>query len=203
MSTLYVDATALRDRLGISSTRDASVLSGAVEAASRAVDDYCGRRFWVDDDVSARTYRPSSADLCRVAVDDIATTTGLIVKHGTNGTFTTTVAASDYELDPANGIGINGQAGWPYDTIRLINAVFPWWAGRRTVQITAKWGWMEVPAPVAQATALVAADMYHLKDNRFGVVGVNDFGPLRVGENRQATSLLEPYRRAGVIVGIG
>ena len=52
----------------------------AIEAASREIDAYCGRRFWQDGTATARTYY---ADTPRIAcVDDIATTTGLVVAAG-------------------------------------------------------------------------------------------------------------------------
>lgn len=204
---LYVDVQALKVRLGLNSDRDVQVLTSAAAAASRAVDQHCGRRFWCDTGVSARTYAPSRQTNRTLVVEDIAETTGLIVAYGTDGvTFGTTVAATDYQLDPANGIGPDGNSGWPYERIELITGSFPCayarWPQRRTVQVTAKWGWLAVPEPVREACAMVAADLFHLKDNRFGVAGINDFGPIRVGENRIASGMLDPYRRMSAIVAV-
>lgn len=203
-ANLYIDVATLRNRLGIASDRDVQVLTSAVTAASRSIDAYCGRRFWLDAVASARVYPPNPLDLFEVEVDDFATTAGLIVKTGTDGvTFPTTI--SNYELRPVNGIGPNGIEGWPFHNIRSISSWFlipVSYQRTNTVQVTAQWGWAAVPDPVTEACAMIAADLFHLKDNRFGVAGVNDFGPIRVGENRVASGMLNPYRRTDAFLGV-
>jgi hypothetical protein len=206
---LYVDVATLKSRLGINSDRDVQVLTSAVTAASRAIDQYCGRRFWCDTTVSARQYMPLRSERGVVLTHDIATTTGVVVDFGTDGTYPTTVAATDYQLEPFGGIGPDGNPGWPYERLELLIGWFPIYSGtyptsrwRRTVQITAQWGWLAVPDPVAEACAMMAADLFHLKDNRFGVAGVNDFGPIRVSENRVAAGLLANYRRASAFLSV-
>lgn len=199
---LYVDVPTLKTRLGINSDRDVQVLTAAVAAAARAIDQHCGRRFWCDDTVSARTYVPLRQTNGVVLVDDIATIDDLVIAHGSDGTYGTTVVGADYQLEPANGIGPDGNPGWPYERIELITGSFPCSGRRRTVQVTAKWGWLDVPDPVREACAMMAADLFHLKDNRFGTIGVNEFGPLRVSDNRVASGLLENYRRASAFLSV-
>jgi hypothetical protein len=67
------------------------------------------------------------------------------------------------------------------------------------VQITGIWGWPKVPMAVKQATAIIATDLFALKDAPFGAEGQADF-VTSIGDNRRATRLLEPYRRAPVLV---
>ena len=52
---------------------------------------------------------------------------------------------------------------------------------------------------VKQATAIIATDLFSLKDAPFGAEGPADF-VTQVGDNRRATRLLDPYRRSAVYV---
>ena len=74
----YAALADLKAELGIFDTTDDDALELAIEAASRQCDDYTGRRFWQDGSVVARTYVPD--DPYCLVVDDISTTTGLVVK---------------------------------------------------------------------------------------------------------------------------
>jgi hypothetical protein len=72
--------------------------------------------------------------------------------------------------------------------------MWPAYCVRRAVQITALWGWSAVPDPVKQATLIIAAEQWKLKDAPFGVAGFGEFGPIRVRDNPMAASLLARYR---------
>lgn len=196
----YTTLPELDQRLGINDASEAVLREAAIQRASRAIDGFCGRKFWQDGAASARVWYPQC--YCPAEVElpwDISETTALVVKEGTDGATWTTVASTDYELEPANGVGPDGNTGWPYWRIRKVAGWFPYPVITRkfTVQVTAKWGWVAVPDPVKEACLILAADLYHLKDNRFGTVGFNEFGPLRVRAAIQAhaAELLEPYRR--------
>jgi hypothetical protein len=70
------------------------------------------------------------------------------------------------------------------------------------VQVTAQWGWAAVPDSVKQATKILAAEIFRLKDAPLGVAGFNDFGPVRVREVPQVSMLLKRYRhpsRAAIV----
>lgn len=188
----YADLTALQLRLGVSDNFDNTLLQNALAVAERSVDRWCHRTFTVDATVTTRTYRPWRDE---VVVDDISTTTGLIVKD--NGT---TVANADLVLDPPNGVGVDGRTGWPY--WRLTRADATWWATdghRRTVEVTAKFGWAAVPDSIREATLILGADLFHAKDTRLGVAGWGDLGLLRIRENGMLQTMLHDYvRPAGV-----
>ncbi|HEX6969857.1 MAG TPA: hypothetical protein VF174_13755, partial [Micromonosporaceae bacterium] len=138
-----------------------------------------------------------------VLVDDFHTTTDLVVATdtGDDGTYATAWAASDYELEPVNGM-VSGQSDWPYYRIRAVGSHdFPQCGRRRnTVQVTAQWGWAAVPGPVKEACLIVAEELFKLSDAPFGVAGFGEFGPVRVRMNSRAQSLLAPYRRNPVLV---
>jgi hypothetical protein len=81
LTNAYGTMQQLRAAAGITDANNTdhdSALEIAGNAAARMIDDHCGRRFWQDGTVQVRTYCPDEA--CEVDVDDISTTTGLIVK---------------------------------------------------------------------------------------------------------------------------
>lgn len=202
IGTPYATLTELKDRLqsgGIADTNDDALFNAALASASQAVEDYCRRQFNDAGSATARTYRPATSTLVRV--DDFHTTVGLVVKSddGDDGVFETTIASTSYELEPRGGI-VQGRTGWPYRRIRLVDSsVFP--CGRRaSVEVTARWGWAAIPAPVEEATLIMAEELARLKDAPFGVAGFADFGIIRVRDNPFAARLLNPYRRDSVLV---
>jgi hypothetical protein len=199
----YCTAQELRDQLQDgNSNLSTALLERAINAASRAVDKHCGRRFWKDAAVVARTYQPA---LCReVIVDDIADRTGLIVAtdEALDGTFSTVWPSSDYELGPRNAdVVASGSSGdafafWKIAAINEPGNVFPVSAHRATVRVTAKFGWSAVPADVNEATILKAASLFKRKDAPFGIAGVNDFGPVRITRtDPDVIELLRAFRR--------
>lgn len=201
-TTTYATRAELKARMSITQTTWDTAIDDALESVSREIDGYCGKRkFWLDDTVSARIYYPDQAGFTEV--DDIATTTGLVIKTDTagDGTYVTTWASTDYELQPLNGI-VDGEAGWPYWQIKAVgNYRFPMCATRAPLQVTAKWGWAAVPAPVKQACLILAEATFKAKDAAFGVAGFDGIGVVRVRDNPMAAAKLRKYRRDPVLVG--
>lgn len=200
----YATLAQLKDYLGIGTqTSLDEKLNDALSSASREVELFCNRQFNKDTVVSARVYQPNSCKA--VDVDDFHTTTGLIVKtdNACTGTFDTTWAASDYELSPYSGV-VDGQPGHPFDRITAVGGrYFPqvWQRRRGIVEVTAQWGWAAVPAPVKQATLILAAQTFKLADAPFGVAGMSEFGVVRVRDMPQVQAKLARYVRYTVLVG--
>ncbi|MGH7490340.1 MAG: head-tail connector protein [bacterium] len=200
----YCTLADLRGHLGDSGSKlDADLLSRAINSASRAIDRHCSRRFWKDAQVTTRTYVVD--DYYQMWIDDIATTTGVIVKtdDGLTGSWPVTWTTSEYQLSDVNaGIVASGDTGTPYayDRIDAIGSrTFPidWFrATRPTLQITATFGWSAVPDEVNEACILKAASLFRRKDAPFGVAGFGDFGPVRVTrKDPDVLDLLNPYER--------
>jgi hypothetical protein len=184
----------LKTRLGVSDTTDDTLFTNVIRAATSGINHACGRDFQQAASVSARRYRPIACDM--VITHDFHTTTGLIVKtdDGDDGTYETTLSSADYELDPIDGI-VNGQTGWPYTAIRLVNGSrFPHGL-RHTVQVTAAWGWAAVPASITEAAYVLSEDIAKLRDAPFGVGGFGEFGRIRARENPHVAMLINDYRR--------
>lgn len=148
----YLDKAELKSYLQIGDTADDDELDVAIEAASRLIDEFCGRRFYADGSATAKTFVADDAH--RLWLPDFSTTTGLVVASDTtdDGTFDTTWASSDYQVEP-----LNPENGYPFTSIVAVDTrTFPTGSRRATVQVTAKWGWAEVPKRVKQACAIQA-----------------------------------------------
>lgn len=180
----YATVNDLRSHFGDGgSSLDQASLERAINASSRAIDRFCGRRFWSDDSVVTRTYSPDDPWL--LPVDDISTRTGVIVKTGTDGsTFPTTWAATDFTLEPRNvdvTSGTDTADAFSFYEIAATGARFFLPYGRRpTVSVTARFGWSAIPDDVIEACVLKAASLFKRKDATFGVAGFSEFGAVRI-----------------------
>jgi len=192
----YVALSELKSALGITSSTDDAFLTLAIGAAETAINDLCGRKFTADGSASARTYR-AQPYLC--VTDDVSTLTGLVVKTDTNGdgTFDQTWASSDYQVEPLNNL-VKGRS---VNNLRAVgDYLFPVYGdGLASVEVTAKWGWPAVPDPIEQATLMMASRLYGRKASPMGVIGVGDFGPVRISRSDpDVAHMLMDYRRAGI-----
>lgn len=175
----------------------------AIKSASSEIEKHCNRQFQRSESATTRVYEPGTDG--RIVVDDFWSTTGLVVEVDGNddGSFSTTVPASDYELYPLNGV-VDGQVGWPYYEILMTDRfAIPRFSRRRnTVRVTAKWGWQNVPEAVRQACVIVAHETFQLKDAPFGTAGMDQFGNIyHVRDNRIAAGKLARYCRNRIPVG--
>ena len=198
--TEYATLSELKAYLGITDTASDTQLTDSLVTASRGIDHFCGRRFFADVAATARIFVPRDRHV--VKTDDFQSTSGLIIQAdtGDDGTFASTLASTDYELEPFNNLN-DGEPGWPYYRITYLTSTWPIWNNRRgVVQVTAKWGWSAVPGPVKQACVYLAEEAYKLKGSPFGVAANDQFGPIRMRENPRVMSMLNPYRDAVVMV---
>lgn len=174
MANEYAEIALLKKALGISDDARNDLLNAALEAASRSIDDHCGRRFYLDEAASQRVYRPDS----RVAddlflVDDIGSTDDLVVETG-NSVDGYTAVTSSVEYYPENAsargealTGLLREDGWQL-------------GDHDRVRVTAAWGFPEVPPQVVQATLILAARLYRRKDTPEGVLGSAEWGTVRL-----------------------
>lgn len=187
----YTTLADLKAHLGDTRSDADAQLEAAIESASREIDGYCRRRFYVDTLGSTRVYRPVSST--ELFIDDASAVTAVKTDEGDDGTYETTWSASDYVLGPFNGIGSNGAAGWPYVHIKAVGSrTFPMFA-RPTVQVTATWGWAAVPADVAAACRLLAATVHESRLVPFGSAAIGEVGMTRTRMPALVAELLAPY----------
>lgn len=190
----YCTVAEVRSQLTDSSSKlDAALLEKAVNGTSRAIDEYCGRRFWQDAAPAARLYVAGCRD--RLEVADISTQVGLLVEvdPGRSGTWTT-LDAADYHLEPLNA-DMDGSAYAWWTLVIDSGAGLPV-SKRPLVRITARWGWSAVPDQVSSAAVLKAVSLFKRKDAPFGIAGFADFGGVRISrEDPGVVGLIYPFQK--------
>lgn len=199
----YATLAELKTVLGnVDDTTDDTELEDCVETASRDVDAFCGkgRKFWQDDPAVARSYYACHPRLLHV--DDISTTSNLVVKvdEDDDGTFETTLTINeDFIVMP-----VNAASEYPvraYETIMLLDGTLTSWfglsSGRPSVQVTAQFGWPAVPEAVKRATLLQAKSLFKADNTQFGTFQLGIDGPVsRVPRmDPVAAARLEPFVR--------
>ncbi|HET6504614.1 MAG TPA: head-tail connector protein [Amycolatopsis sp.] len=174
--TDYATLAELKTALRITDTSDDTELQAKLTSASRRIDSDVGRLhgFGQDSVATSRIYQARHAEL--LTVDDISTSTGLIVEIG-RGTSWSTVDPNSYDLLPENA----EADGWAIETLLRVNGCWPLWGSQR-VRVTAKWGWPAVPEEIKNATILLAARLFRRKDSPEGVKGFSDLGVVRVSK---------------------
>lgn len=200
----YLTASALLATLTVSNpsptqTQDAGA---ACTAASRAIDNICGRRFYADTDAAQiRYYSPT--DWKWVEIEDLITLTSLKTRDDGGNVDTadsglnTWTATTDFWLTPLNAAQ-NSANVWPYTRIEVnptgnytFNAWFP-----RSVKVTGKFGWATTPAPITDATTLLAERVYKMKrEAPLGVIALADTAIRLARSDSNLMLLVGPYMR--------
>lgn len=201
LTNAYATLAELREHMGdTNSVLVAAVAERAINAASRAIDKYCKRWFWQSAGTSSRVYRPD--DPYTAWVDDISTTTGLVIATDTtgDGTWATTWDSGDYQLEPLNqdaghaSDSVEPYAWWRIEAID--DKTFPLSDGAVTLRVTARFGWSGIPDDVHEACLLKAARLYKRRDSAMGVAGFGDMGVVRItARDSDVIELLGPYRK--------
>lgn len=163
----YLAPEELKKTLNLSSTAFANedVIS-AVQAASDAIDNYCGRTFRFASADTTRRYTALSDGF--VSVHDLqAVPTTVTVNGGA-----ALVADTDYFLEPVPV----AYPGPPYAALRRITTKF--YSGTANgIVIVGKFGWPAVPTPVAAATRIIAARLVRrIREAPFAILPFGDQG---------------------------
>jgi hypothetical protein len=197
----YATLTQIKAYMSISDNTDNDLLEDLVESASRSIDRIANRRFYLDTTASARLYRAYS-DIF-VYVDDIGTTSSLVVKTDSNGNGTyakTLTLNQDYILDPLTASSLNR----PFTQLTMVSNTETWpiFPGltqnglRPGVQVTARWGWPSVPDDINMACLILTADLYKRKDAPGGILGLGDLGVVRMSPiGRDVTAMVRAYKK--------
>ena len=187
--------------MSISDSTDNDLLENLVESASRSIDRIANRRFYLDATASARLYRAYSNIF--VYVDDIGTTSNLVVAvdENGNGTYSKTLTLNtDYILDPLTSQSLNR----PFTQLTMVSnteswPIFPGLTSnglRPGVQVTARWGWPSVPDDLNMACLILTADLYKRKDAPGGILGLGDLGVVRMSPiGRDVTAMVRAYKK--------
>lgn len=201
--TDYITTANFKTRFGITTSGDDVRIGAHVTAASLQIDSMCSRQFGPGSSAT-RYFYPDSQRVVRI--DDCHTITEVSIDSGDNGNYDTTfTAGSDYNENPYNGIGPNGQSGWPVFQLWANGRTywFPTHTSRPSVKVTATFGWAAVPTDIAEATYLLAHRLYFERDVPSGnVPGSVEFGGAPLRKLWTVDQLLVPYKRADRKMGI-
>jgi len=197
----YCTVEELRAWMGDTGTiLSSDVLEKAINTASRAIDDFCGvgRKFWLDNTPIARDFRVREPNIAWVY--DIGDLTGLKIETDDvgDGSFLTTWSSTDYDLSPFQE---DTDKAHTWYRIHAIGRQFPVNSIRRTLRVTAKWGWSAVPDQIKQATLMKANILVLRKDSPYGVAGFSEYGVVRLNrsEDPEITRLIAPFVRSNVV----
>jgi hypothetical protein len=211
----YVTVAEVREQLGDDQAlRSLAQLERVINATSRAVDRYCGRRFWLDPTAATRRYR--ARDPRQVVVDDIGDLTGVVVEV-LAGSVWQAVASSAVQFEPLNAAADGAGGARPWTRVTGTGVTFPVaadpvgaldtaravpltpTAGEARVRVTARFGWPSVPEDVAQATLIKAAAVASRTSAPLGVAGFDGFGPVRISRfgDPDVAAHLQPFIRIG------
>jgi hypothetical protein len=197
----YATLAEIKAYMSISDNTDNDLLENLVESASRSIDRIANRRFYLDATASARLYRAYSNIF--VFVDDIGTTSNLVVAidENGNGTYSKTLTLNtDYILDPLTSQSLNR----PFTQLTMVSnteswPIFPGLTSnglRPGVQVTARWGWPSVPDDLNMACLILTADLYKRKDAPGGILGLGDLGVVRMSPiGRDVTAMVRAYKK--------
>ena len=196
--TAYATLAQVKAALRITDTVDDALIEMARVSASDLIDGYTGRTFDTSGTVT-RVFAP--ADNYVLQTDDLAGTALTITSStGADGVFDVTWKASDYQLEPLNGVS-NGQAV-PFTRIRAVqDYLWPTAGGEATVKVVGVFGFASVPTVITQATVLQSSRIFTRLQSPLGVAGFGEMGVVRVTRalDPDVAALVEPYRR---IVGV-
>ncbi len=188
----------LKTYLQITATTDFDAdVDDALASATEEINNHTGRQFNRDDvifstNTETQVFVTRFSDLAIVA--DFFTTEDLLIETDPvgDGSFSTTLNAADYQLEPLNGIR-DGNRGWPFFKIRAKGSTafptgpFP------GIRVTAHFGWEAVPAGVKSACRMLAAETFKMREAPFGVAGWSEFGAVRVRDIPKVQKLLYPH----------
>lgn len=204
MANEYATALELKATLSLSGETFADAdITLALTAASRGIDNYCNRRFFLDGDASQeRFYSPSHPRI--VAIDDLVLLTQLDVDVDGDGTFEQAwTLNTHFVAEPLNA----AAEGKPWTTFCVHPRgarYFPTYQPR-SVKVTGKFGWAAVPEPIKEATVVLASKlMRRAREAPFGVVtvGIDEGTAMRIARTDPDVAFLAgPYcRNLAVIV---
>lgn len=158
----YATAAELKSALGITDTDDDSDIAVVLTAASRALDDFCGRFFFQDS--TAREYVAEHSDV--LYTDDLVSVTTVSIDNDDDDVAELALAAADWHLEPLNAAA-NSK---PFTRIATTLGGTRAFNRARRVKVEGTFGWPAVPDGIKQATIHQATML--LKSSKEGTLGV-------------------------------
>jgi len=187
----YATLAQVKASLRITDSVDDDLIELAIEAASREIDSATERQFFPT--TTTRIYRPQDSYITQI--DDLNSLTTLKTSSAADGNYDITWTASDYQLEPLNGLA--GGISTPATQIRAVgDYTFPLDGGEATVQVVGSFGFATTPTAIKQATVLLASRIFKRNDSPLGVAGFGDLGVVRVSRlDPDIDAMISPYKK--------
>ena len=195
----YATLAEARARMGITvsaDTTDDTIIENVIEAVSRLIDNYTGRRFHTTTSDEIRYFTPEHSEY--LGTGDIISITTLQTDEDGDRAYEKTWATTDYDFLPYNA-SLDSK---PYTELQITpNGDYAFPSGAKSVKITGKWGYSAVPDAINEACLLQTFRLFKRKDAPFGVVGSAELGQLQVIPklDPDVKLLLDPYRKFDVV----
>ena len=173
--------------------------NAAILAACRAIDLACNRPNGFGT-ATAGTFYYSPEQPNLLEIDDAGTITA--VDTDLTGTYTypnSWAELTDYIVEPLNAAAVS----WPYTHLRTNPNSALWWPTTypRSVRVTGTFGWPATPAPIKEATTLLAARLMKLaREAPFGIAMFGDQAIRLARYDPQICALLDPYNKHRIAV---
>lgn len=195
--TPYVSASELKATLSLTGQTFADAdITEALASATEGIERELGRKFNEDATDTVRLY--TALDWYCLHIRDLSSLTTLRTDDNGDGSFETTWGTEDYKLLPLNAeadeepytsIEVdfrNGDKRFPVDV-------------QGGVEITGKFGWPEVPASVATACSIIAAQLLKRRRENPGFIITAETAVVILRNDPQLGFLLKGLSRPKVV----
>lgn len=195
----YCTLAELKAALSISDSSDDTDLESAINASSRAIDRFCGRRFWADSGDTTRYFTPLTIKTVMLHGDpedvDIESATTVTVDIAGDNSFSKTLTEDTHFVLSPRSAAANSR---PYRKLVALPG-WQWPLYDECVKIAGVFGWSTQPDEVTEACRLIAEDVFKsVREAPQGFVTAFD-DVVRLGRSLppKAVMLLQPYRLYG------
>lgn len=171
-------------------------LEDAIKSITEEINGHCNRQFNRAETATARLFVAASPTWTPVA--DFWDPATVVIETGPG--YSVTWSATDYELDPLDGV-VDDMPGWPRWNLLVPQAGSKLFTRGQRIRVTAKWGWETVPDAVVQAAKIMAGATFQIKDAPFGVAGSDQWGTIRVKDNQMAEKKLSRFIKDRILTG--
>ena len=147
-------------------------MEDVIMASSRAIDNYCNRRFYKSSVDEIFYFTPISGRMCYI--DELVSLTTLKTDDDFDGTYETLWTTTDYNLIPYNDN--------PKTCIETTVMGQYWFSPmlQKSVEVVGKFGFPSVPYDIKLACLIWAARLQKRRDAILGIAGTTQFGQVKL-----------------------
>lgn len=174
----YASLSDLKSAIRITDTDSDGLLQVALDAATSAIDEHCGRKFAIGGGSVTRYFAPNGDGT--VTIDDIYSATGLVISvNGIAIPVAVPNVSAGYTLTPENATALGEPfTGFYYQSFPASSFPLLFAIQRANVAVTTdKWGYAAtIPASVNMACLLQASRWFARRNSPYGIAGSPEMG---------------------------